>query len=92
MFNFNSNYSKVHNYKLKKKKKKTRNLIFGTLGIQSIVYGIITTIQLKSIKRITLRVLKPFKGKLWVRAVPDISITSKPKDVRMGKGVGKIDY
>jgi ribosomal protein L16/L10AE len=62
MFNYHSNYSKVHNYKLKKKKKKIRNLTLGTFGLQSKSYGIITTNQFKAIKRITLRVLKPFKG------------------------------
>jgi hypothetical protein len=64
MFNFITIYNKIHNYKLQTKKKKLKNLAFGTLGLQSLNYGIIRPNNIKSIKRITLRVIKPFKGKI----------------------------
>ena len=91
MFNLNTRYSKVHNFKLKKKKK-LKNLTLGTIGFQSISYGIFLIPQFKAIKRITLRVLKPFKGSIWLKSVPTIPITKKGKSVRMGKGVGKINH
>jgi len=92
MFNFKTNKNKIHSNKLKIKKKRYRNLTLGTIGIQSLNYGIFKITYWKSIKRITMRILKGFKGTVWLKTIPNIPITKKPREVRMGKGVGKIDY
>jgi len=76
---------------LKKKKKKLIHLSLGTLGIQALNYGIFHMGNYKSIKRITLRLLKGYKGRVWLKSIPNIPLTAKPREVRMGKGVGKLD-
>jgi large subunit ribosomal protein L16 len=31
-------------------------------------------------------------GRVWIRIFPDLPVTSKPTEVRMGKGKGSVDY
>jgi len=32
------------------------------------------------------------QGKLWIRIFPDVPVTKKPAEVRMGKGKGSVEY
>lgn len=70
---------------------KSCNLCFGTFGIQSTEKGYITVQQIEAVRRTLSSWLKR-KGKIWIRAYPDSSCTAKPKEVRIGRGKGNVDY
>jgi|TARA_B110000902_G_C13959087_1_gene456716 large subunit ribosomal protein L16 len=70
---------------------KSINLVFGTSGLKSLENGRITTKQIETARQVIRRKIRPFGGKLWIRIFPHLSITSKPAEVRMGKGKGSIN-
>jgi len=70
---------------------KSCRLTFGTHGIQATEQAILTAQQIEAVRRALTSRLKR-KGKLWIRAYPDSTHTSKPKEVRMGRGKGNVDY
>lgn len=71
--------------------KKSNELRFGTHGIQAVEKGFLTAQQIEAMRRtITARLKR--KGKIWIRAYPNSPHTSKPKEVRRGRGKGNVDY
>ena len=66
-------------------------LDFGEFGLQSMERCAITNIQIEACRVAISRHLKR-KGKVWIRIFPDKPISSKPAEVRMGKGKGAVDY
>lgn len=64
---------------------------FGTLAIQAIDRGFITSRQIEASRRAMTRHVKR-AGKIWIRIFPDKPITSKPAETRMGKGKGSVDH
>ncbi|MBT3182721.1 MAG: 50S ribosomal protein L16 [Deltaproteobacteria bacterium] len=63
------------------------NLSFGDYGLQAVTHGRVTARQIESARMAMSRAAKR-GGKLWVRIFPDIPISKKPAEVRMGKGKG----
>ena len=82
-------YKKCRKNKLKNLEFKATNLRFGILGLKSVESGIITSNQLLSAKQTILKKIKK-KNKIWVNIFPNISVTSKPIGIRMGKGKGQV--
>jgi large subunit ribosomal protein L16 len=70
---------------------KSNRLRFGTHGLQALEFGFLTTQQLETIRRTLTSRLKR-KGKVWLRALPDYPRTSKPKEVRRGRGKGAVSH
>ncbi len=64
---------------------------FGTIGLKSTEQGRITARQIESARRAMTRHVKR-GGKIWIRIFPDKPITSKPLEVRQGKGKGNVEY
>ncbi|MEM6396419.1 MAG: 50S ribosomal protein L16 [Bacteroidota bacterium] len=64
---------------------------FGTFGLKSLDNGRITNRQIEAARIAMTRYMKR-EGKVWIRIFPDKPITSKPLEVRMGKGKGALDY
>ncbi|MDX2470164.1 MAG: 50S ribosomal protein L16, partial [SAR324 cluster bacterium] len=62
---------------------------FGSLAIQAIDRGFITSRQIEASRRAMTRHVKR-AGKIWIRIFPDKPITSKPAETRMGKGKGSV--
>lgn len=60
---------------------------FGSFAIKSLDEGFITSRQIESARVAVTRYMKR-EGKVWIRIFPDKPITSKPAEVRMGKGKG----
>lgn len=85
------NFKKFKKGKLKKFKLKTEFLTLGTLGLKSIQSGLINSYQLTAAKHIMLKKLKK-KGKVWIKILPHLPITSKTTGARMGKGKGAISH
>lgn len=64
---------------------------FGEIGLKATSRGRITSRQIEAARRTMTRHVKR-GGKIWIRVFPDKPITSKPLEVRMGKGKGSVEY
>ena len=64
---------------------------FGEYGLKSLDRGRITARQIEAARRAMTRYIKR-GGKVWIRVFPDKPITSKPLEVRQGKGKGNVEY
>jgi large subunit ribosomal protein L16 len=62
-------------------------LAYGSFGIKSLEPGWLTARQIEAARIAVTRYMKR-EGKVWIRVFPDKPITSKPAEVRMGKGKG----
>ena len=51
----------------------------------------ITARQIEAARRAITRHMRR-QGKLWIRIFPDVPVTTKPAQVRMGKGKGAVEY
>ena len=70
----------------------TGNVIsFGSIGLQAIGRGYVTTRQIEAARRVIARTLKR-GGKTWIRVFPDKPVTKRPAETRMGKGKGAPEY
>ena len=67
------------------------NLAFGMYGLKSLSSGRLKANQLEATRR---SISKNHKrdGKLWIRVFPQIPVSSKPAEVRMGSGKGSVSY
>ena len=64
---------------------------FGEFGLKAMTRGRITARQIEAARRAMTRYIKR-GGKVWIRIFPDVPITKKPVEVRMGKGKGNVEY
>lgn len=64
---------------------------FGEFGIKSAELGRITARQIEAARRVISRSMSR-GGKMWVRIFPDVPVTKKPLEVRMGSGKGNVEY
>jgi large subunit ribosomal protein L16 len=64
---------------------------FGEFGLKATTRGRITARQIEAARRTITRKMKR-GGKIWIRVFPDKPITSKPLEVRQGKGKGNVEY
>jgi large subunit ribosomal protein L16 len=64
---------------------------FGQFGLQAVERGRLTARQIESARRAMTRHIKR-GGKIWIRVFPDVPISKKPLEVRMGKGKGNVEY
>ena len=64
---------------------------FGSFGLKAITAGRLTSRQIEAARIAMTRYMKR-EGKVWIRVFPDKPITSKPLEVRMGKGKGGLDH
>ena len=66
-------------------------LNFGSYGLKTIEPERITARQIEAARRAITRQMKR-QGRVWIRIYPDVPVTGKPAEVRMGKGKGAVDY
>lgn len=66
-------------------------LNFGSHGLKSVEPERITARQIEAARRAITRHMKR-QGRVWIRIFPDVPVTGKPAEVRMGKGKGAIDH
>ena len=67
------------------------NVSFGEYGLKATGRGRMTARQIEAARRAMTRHIKR-GGKIWIRVFPDKPITTKPLEVRQGKGKGNVDY
>lgn len=82
-----SKYKKVRKSKLSKYNYKINKLNFGSVGLKACESGLISSNQLEAARQAITRKIKR-KGKLWLKIFPNMPITKKPLETRMGKGKG----
>ena len=66
-------------------------LNFGSYGLKAMEPDRITARQIEAARRALTRHMKR-QGRVWIRIFPDVPVTGKPTEVRMGKGKGSIDF
>ena len=66
-------------------------LNFGSYGLKAVEPERITARQIEAARRAITRHMKR-QGRVWIRIFPDLPVTDKPAEVRMGKGKGAVDY
>ena len=66
-------------------------LNFGSYGLKAVEPERITARQIEAARRAITRHMKR-QGRVWIRIFPDVPVSSKPVEVRMGKGKGSTDY
>ncbi len=84
-------YNKSQKMRVKGIASTRTRLAFGTWGLKVLENVKITNRQLEAIRLAIVRYLQK-SGKLWFRVFPDIPVTKKPLEVRMGKGKGSVEY
>jgi large subunit ribosomal protein L16 len=66
-------------------------LNFGSYGLKALTPERITARQIESARRAMTRHIKR-SGRVWIRIFPDVPVSSKPAEVRMGSGKGSVEY
>lgn len=67
------------------------SLDFGTFGLKAMEPERVTARQIEAARRAITRQMKR-QGRVWIRVFPDVPVSSKPTEVRMGKGKGAPEY
>lgn len=70
---------------------KGATLSFGSFGLKTLEPERITARQIEACRRAITRQMKR-QGKVWIRIFPDVPVSQKPAEVRMGKGKGSPEY
>ncbi|MEO1515272.1 MAG: 50S ribosomal protein L16 [Bacteroidota bacterium] len=84
-------YRKQQKGKVKGLAQRGSRVAFGSFGLKSLDSGFITNRQIEAARIAMTRYMKR-EGNVWIRIFPDKPITSKPLEVRMGKGKGALDH
>lgn len=66
-------------------------LNFGKYGLKALEVGKLSSAQIEAARRVIIRKTKKI-GKIWIRVFPDIPVSRKPSEVRMGKGKGGVEF
>ena len=87
----NTKYRKQHKGRIHGSAKGNYELTFGYYGLKSLDAERVTARQIEASRRAITRFLKR-AGRLWIRVFPDVPVTAKPAEVRMGKGKGTPEF
>jgi large subunit ribosomal protein L16 len=66
-------------------------LTFGAFGLKAMEPDRVTARQIEAARRAMTREMKR-QGRVWIRVFPDVPVSKKPTEVRMGKGKGATEY
>ncbi len=67
------------------------SVAFGEYGLKATDRGRLTARQIEAARRAMTHFVKR-GGKIWIRVFPDVPVTKKPLEVRMGNGKGNVEY
>jgi large subunit ribosomal protein L16 len=67
------------------------SLNFGSHGLKSMDPERVTARQIEAARRAITRQMKR-QGRVWIRIFPDVPVSTKPAEVRMGSGKGSVEY
>ena len=80
-------FRKTQNGRIKGLADRGSDITAGSFGLKTLDEGFITSRQIEAARIALTRYMKR-EGKVWIRIFPDKPMTSKPAEVRMGKGKG----
>lgn len=84
-------FRKAHKGRIHGNAKGGTDLLFGAYGMKALRPERITARQIEAVRRTIQRHVKR-AGRLWIRIFPDVPVSTKPAEVRMGKGKGSPEY
>ena len=84
-------FRKAHKGRIHGISKGGTTLNFGAYGLKAASPERITARQIEAARRAITRHLRR-SGRLWIRVFPDVPVSSKPAEVRMGKGKGSPEF
>ncbi|MBL6597477.1 MAG: 50S ribosomal protein L16 [Alphaproteobacteria bacterium] len=84
-------YRKAHKGRIHGNAKGGTALNFGAYGLKATTPARITARQIEAARRAMTRHIKRV-GRVWIRIFPDVPVSSKPAEVRMGKGKGSPEF
>jgi large subunit ribosomal protein L16 len=84
-------FRKAHKGRIHGKAKGGTALNFGAFGMKAVTPGRVSARQIEAARRTITRHMKRV-GKLWIRIFPDVPVSSKPAEVRQGKGKGNPEW
>ena len=84
-------YRKAHKGRIHGPAKGGTELNFGAYGLKAVEPERVTARQIEAARRAITRHLKRL-GRVWIRIFPDVPVSSKPAEVRMGSGKGNPEF
>lgn len=84
-------YRRQHLIWPKGKAQSGNEIAFGEYGLQAVDAGWITSRQIEAARVAMTRFIKR-GGKVWIKIFPDLSVTAKPAETRMGSGKGAPEF
>ena len=84
-------FRKAHKGRIKGAAKGGTSLTFGSCGLKALEPERITARQIEAARRAMTRHIKR-RSKVWIRIFPDVPVSKKPAEVRMGKGKGSVEF
>src|ERR671938_2178006 len=86
-----SKYRKAHKGRIHGAAKGGTTLNFGAFGLKAVDPGRITARQIEAARRTITRTMRR-SGRVWIRVFPDVPVSTKPAEVRMGSGKGSPEF
>lgn len=84
-------FRKAHKGRIHGNAKAGTQLNFGTFGLKALEPERITARQIEAARRAITRAMKR-TGRVWIRIFPDVPVSKKPAEVRMGSGKGSPEF
>ena len=84
-------YRKQHKGRNRGLAQSGNSVAFGEYGLKAVARGRLTAREIEAARRAMTRFVKR-GGKIWIRIFPDVPVTKKPLEVRMGNGKGNVEY
>jgi large subunit ribosomal protein L16 len=84
-------FRKAHKGRIKGIASSAVDLAFGQFGLKAIEPDRVTARQIEAARRALTRHMKR-SGRVWIRVFPDVPVSKKPLEVRMGSGKGTPEY
>ncbi len=84
-------FRKAHKGRIHGASKGATDLNFGSYGLKALEPERVTARQIEAARRAMTRHMKR-AGRVWIRIFPDLPVSQKPTEVRMGKGKGAPEY
>jgi large subunit ribosomal protein L16 len=84
-------FRKAHKGRIKGLATSAVSLAFGQYGLKALEPERITARQIEAARRAMTRHMKR-SGRVWIRLYPDVPVSKKPLEVRMGSGKGAVEY
>ena len=84
-------FRKAHKGRIKGVAKGGFTLTFGGFGLKALEPERVTARQIEAARRAITRAMKR-QGRVWIRIFPDLPVSTKPAEVRMGSGKGAPEY